>query len=380
MCNDCQLQNKLENGISTVTPTHGRNEMISSLLESLKSAGEKVDLPCEFLIVDSSENYDSEFIKNICAESGAVYVRHDVNNVRQKRNLGIEKAKYSIVLFVDSDCIAAPDLIKEHLAAYEEGVGGVIGLTKFVGETSRVWRLIEKTSVLDSFSYARNMETAPWGPTCNISYRKNILGQIGKFDASFPFRLGGDDVDLGLRVTDSGYKIKCNPKAVVEHDKETWNSLKLIGQRLFRWGRMHHHLILKHKDRQMMDLPKTMSLFFILFVVSLPAVIFAGTPLLFLLPFIWLILELLTETLLMSRFSEIGLKDLVYLWGARILGLIFEAGILFEALKTGKLESFYTEIYYAPPSPKSPGRNKRLIQIWANFIALIGLLLLVSWL
>lgn len=370
---------KINSGISVVTPTHGRNEMISFLLESLKIAGEIVDLPCEFLVIDSSENGDSEFIQNICAEHGAVYVRHDVNNVRRKRNLGIEKAKYSTVLFVDSDCVAAPDLIKEHLEAYEEGVGGVIGLTKFVGETSHVWRLIEKTSVLDSFSYAQSMETAPWGPTCNISYRKNVLEQIGKFDASFPFRLGGDDVDLGLRVTDSGYKIKCNPKAVVEHDKETWNSLKLIGQRLFRWGRMHHYLILKHKDRNMMDLPKTMSLFFILFVVSLPAAIFARTALFFLLPFIWLVLNLLTETLLMSRQSKIGLKDLVYLWGARILGLIFEAGILFESLKTGKLKSFYTEIYYAPPSSNSPGRNKRLIQIWSNFIALIGLLVLVSW-
>lgn len=373
--------NNLESisGISVVTPTHGRNEMISSLLESLRTAGRQADLPYEFLIVDSSKNSASEFIQTVCDEKGAVYVRHDINNVRQKRNLGIEKAKYSIVLFVDSDCVAEPDLIKEHLTAYEEGVGGVIGLTKFVGETSWVWRLIEKTSVLDSFSYAQNLKTAPWGPTCNISYRKSVLEQIGKFDASFPFRLGGDDVDLGLRVTDSGYKIECNPKAVVEHDKETWNSLKLIAHRLFRWGRMHHHLILKHKHRQMLDLPKTMSLFFILFIVSVPAALIGGTSLFFLFPFIWLVLNLLTETLLMSVQSKIGLKDSIYLWGARILGLIFEAGVLFEALKTRSLKSFYTEIYYAPPSPNSPGRNKRLTQIWANFIALIGLIFLVSW-
>ncbi|HMS41133.1 MAG TPA: glycosyltransferase [Pyrinomonadaceae bacterium] len=366
-------------GISVVTPTHGRNEMIVSLLKSLKTASEKVDLPCEFLIIDSSENADSAFIKNICLEQGAVYVRHEVNNVRQKRNLGIEKAKYSVVLFIDSDCVAEPDLIKEHLETYENGVGGVIGLTKFVGESSRVWRLIEKTSVLDSFLYAQKQEFAPWGPTCNISYRKDILEQIGKFDTSFPFRLGGDDVDLGLRVTDSGNRIKCNSKAVVEHDKETWSSLTLIGKRLFRWGRMHHHLILKHNDRQMMDLPKTMSLFFLLFLVSLPMILMTKTLLFLFLPLIWFFLELFIESLLTIRQSKLDLKDLAYSWGGRMLSLIFEAGIIFESLKTGKIKSFYTEIYYFPPSPNSPGRNKRLIQIWANFIALIGLIFLAVW-
>jgi glycosyltransferase involved in cell wall biosynthesis len=367
-------------GISVVTPTHGRGSLVRALLESLQIARFATSMPSEVLIIDSSKDNEGNDIRTACDQFGASYMHHPINNVRQKRNLGIQAAQFPIILFVDSDCRALPGLIVEHVAAYGDGTGGVIGLTRFVGPDTWVWRLIERTSVLDAFAYAKRMEVAPWGPTCNISYRKQVLDEIGQFDTSFPFRLGGDDVDLGLRVTDSGYRIKCNPQAVVEHTRETWSKVGLIARRLFRWGRMHFHMMRKHTGRIIYDFPTVSGIFFLLLILMAISALATRHAALILAPFIWLVMELLIETALLCRSSEQNWRAFPYSLGAKLLGSIFETGTLVEGLRHGSVMPFYKEIYYTQPSPNSPGRNRRIIQIWASTLALIILTVLSYWL
>lgn len=361
-------------GISGVIPTHGRRGLVAALLESLQAARSAADVECEVLIVDSSGEEDARAIREACERFGARYLPYPVNNVRQKRNFGIREARFPVVLFVDSDCTVSPDLLVEHARGYRDGAGGVVGVTRFVGTANRTWRLIEKASVLDSFSYAARLETAPWGPTCNISYRKDVLEQVHGFDESFPFRLGGDDVDLGLRVTDAGHAIRCNPRAVVEHTRETWSDLRLIGRRLFRWGRMHHHLMLKHPQRRLLDFPKTMGVFFLLALALMASALIGLRPWLLLLLPLWLALDLLLEAAFLLRLSAKGRGGFGTHLGGRLLGLLFELGTLIEGARHGSLRPFYQEIYYAPPSPNSSGRSRRAVQVWASLLALLVLL------
>lgn len=365
-------------GLSVVTPTHGRRDLVAALLESLQVAQAAAGVESEVLIIDSSGGEDAFSIQKACAQFGAQYIPHSVNNVRQKRNLGIRTARFPVVLFVDSDCIASPDLLMEHARSHGPGVGGVIGVTRFAGKASRIWRVIERTSTLDSFSYAERMETAPWGPTCNISYRKDVLEQVGGFDESFPFRLGGDDVDLGLRVTDAGHPIRCNPKALVEHTRETWSSVTLIGRRLFRWGRMHYHLMNKHPGRLLFDFPKTVGLFVVLVIALGATATLQKRPVLLLLPFVWLALDLSLEAVLLSRMTRDRLRDAGAFLGARLLGLTFELGTVVEGMRHGSLRPFCQEIHYAPPSPRSTGRDRRVVQVWAALLALVILLPIVA--
>jgi GT2 family glycosyltransferase len=355
--------------------------LVAALLESFAAAREATPFEVEVLIVDSSEAEDANAIRQACERFHAQYLRHEANNVREKRNVGIRSSRFPTVLFVDSDCKAAPDLFVEHARGYEnDHAGGVIGVTQFVGPSSRTWRFIERTSILDAFSYAARMETAPWGPTCNISYRREVLDQVGHFDEAFPFRLGSEDVDLGLRVTDSGHPIRSNPAAVVEHTRETWNSIPLIARRAFRWGRMHHHLMKKHPHRVQYDFPKTIGLFFVITIFALVTAAIHLRPLLLLVPLPWLALDLLLETVLVARSAESRPRDVGAYLGARMLGLTFEAGTLFESLLDGSLRPLYEEIYYAPPSPRSAGRSRKIAQIWAGILSLAAMLPLVTWL
>jgi len=316
----------------------------------------------------------AERIEALCAEFNACYIHHR-NNVREKRNLGIELARSPVVLFVDSDCVLNPIMLLEHYQSYDnDSIAGVIGVTRFVGKSSQIWRIIAKTSFLDAFTYAERLEFAPWGPTCNISYRKDVLEAVGKFDTSFPFRLGGDDTDLGLRVIGSGYAIKCNPRAIVEHTRETWSGISLIGRRVFRWGRMHYHLMRKHPDRVFYDFPTVLGLFLLLLLVILPLAAIIRKPSLIVLPLVWLGMELLIETMLTCGLPGHHLHEFGYRLGARLLSLTFECGTLLEAFRHRSLQPFYREASYTPPSLE--GRNRRIIQIWASVLTFLALILI----
>src|ERR1041385_1432289 len=321
--------------ISVITPTHGRSKLVESLLESLSIARERFPGSSEVFIIDSSDGAESAAIEAACERHGARYVEAE-NNVRRKRNLGIGMASGSLLLFIDSDCVASPDLLLGHGGAYHnDSVAGAIGLTEFASWDSLVGRIVTRTSFLDAFSYAARLQTAPWGPTCNISYRRTAIDRVGVFDTSLPCRLGGDDVDLGLRVTDAGLTLRCEPRAVVRHTQETWDGPLLVARRAFRWGRMHFHLMRKHAQRVYSDFPKPLAIFLLLCLAS-GALSFSIGPHALLLPFVWIACELSLDAAMQAITRRKPLELHLEL-GARLLGLLYDAGTIIEALRPGHL-------------------------------------------
>lgn len=357
-------------GLSIITATHGRTRLVGAMLESLFTERQSVDFPVEAILVDSSQPDEARIIARACNDLQAIYHHHPRNNVREKRNLAVTMAQYDHILFIDSDCKAEPGLLREHYQSLQkdERVGGVIGVTRFVGPDTPLFRVIEKTSLLDAFNYAKRHTIVPWGPTCNISYRKAILVDLDSFNESFPFRLGGDDTDLGLRVTDSGYQIVSNPRAVVTHTKETWSGVRLITPRVFRWGRMHFHLMRMHPKRVYYDFPTLSGILVMLCFLALAPAYFEAWWLL-LLPLLWLAVELLIESLIITRLLRYPLKQLPYLFAARLLSLLFESGTLIEAGRHGSGLPLVKEISYTPPSLE--GRYRRVAQIWSMILALL---------
>lgn len=364
-------------GISVIVAAHGRASLLGRLLASLKVSRDSVPVPTEVLVVDSSPQKEAEVIVAFCLESDASYLRHDLNNVRQKRNAGVTAAVYDVVLFIDSDCEATPELLQEHASPYAAGgeIGGVAGVTEFVGKDSFIWRVISTSTLLDAFSYAKRMEYVPWGPTCNISYRRDLIVRLGTFDASFPFRLGADDVDLGLRVTDAGFKIKGNSRAVTFHARETWDGVSLLLRRVFRWGRMHFHLMVKHPRRVFLDFPTVTVQLLALSLICIAVAFVTGKAVYATLPPLWLMTELFVETvlvgMLLGRLREFGL-----LVAARLVRQVYETGLFLEALKRHRIFPFYSEISYTPPSLH--GRNFRVLQLWACVAAYLTVLLVAS--
>lgn len=366
-------------GISVVIPTRERVELLERLLCSLDEARTKCRHPVEILIVDDTPMPARQEIQQLCRNFQAKYLS-GTPSVREKRNLGIKEARYPVVLFVDSDCEATPRLLDEHATGYQENdpsIAGVVGVTEFIGEDSWMWSVIERTQFLNAFSFAKRMEFAPWATCSNTSYRVSVLKEHGGFDTSFPFRLGGDDVDLGLRLNKAGYRLKCNPNAVVLHTRKTWNNLISMLRRAFRWGRMDVHVYYhKHNERIKFAIPKFAHIFLILAGVGLIDAVRIASFRSLTLPFIWAGSALIIQAIGTVFVTNEQWRYLPHELLADLLGLAFEFGALMEGIRCRETVVLYKTVQRGPVLPTFE-QQEEVVQSWSMWLG-IALTLLVQ--
>lgn len=247
---------------SIVIPTWNRSKLVDALLESLFEERQCYNKgQTEVIIVDSSKDEEKRSIVASCKKYDAQYIEGP-DSVRKKRNKGIDLAQYEYVLFIDSDVTVGKGLLDSHantLAEAEKNpmITGSFGLTEFVGEKKFWWKVIELTTFLDSFGFSKKMPFVSWCIGNNIALRKDRLLEIGKFEEDFPFKLGGDDLDMTYRYSKAGNMIRTSPQAVTYHSRETWSTRKAINNRARRWGTMEYHILKKHPELVRRRLPMT---------------------------------------------------------------------------------------------------------------------------
>ena len=244
---------------SVVIPTWNRSGLVDDLLRTLKEDRDAYDGgKVEVLIVDSSVGEEKESIMRSCSEYGAEYIEGP-DSVRKKRNMGISNSRYDHILFLDSDVMIEPGMLKAHADTYEnsngEPIGGTFGRTVFYGKRNFVWKVTEYTHYTDVFNQAALYPYVNWTICNNVSFVKQYLLDIGMFEENLPFKLGGDDLDLSYRVVASGHPIKSCPDAVTLHSRDTWSTAKAIMNRTVRWGSMEYHNGKRHPEIMRKTLP-----------------------------------------------------------------------------------------------------------------------------
>lgn len=147
-----------------MVPTFKRTDLCRALLASLRESAETLGSRAEVLVVDDSPSSEASRIEEACTEYGSRYFFNRLS-VSGKRNFGARMASYPIVLFVDSDCVATRDLLREHLerhAGWPEAVA-VLGRTEFKGPRTFIWQSVEFTDLLNAFRLADNETEVTWG-------------------------------------------------------------------------------------------------------------------------------------------------------------------------------------------------------------------------
>ncbi len=223
-------------------------ELIDSLLDEART------IEADLLVVDDSPTPERHWLTAACSERG---VRHlpGPRLAAAKRTIGAEQARSELVLFIDSDCIATPGLLREYVRAFSSAppdVGAMIGPTDMAGTPAAwPWPVVERSRMYNQcYGFARDYEQVLWGTTSNICVRRQALLKVGGFDDGGPVAAGGEDVDFGIRLNAAGFRILTRPQAVVHHRREHITSVRQVAASLFGYGRADVHLCAQHPERR----------------------------------------------------------------------------------------------------------------------------------
>jgi len=195
--------------ISVIIASYNSSKTIEGCLKSLEE--QTTELEFEIIVVDSSNDGTGELV-----ERKFPYVKIYQSQERRfpgdARNIGISLAKGKIIAFIDADCRAEKNWIKEILRAHESPhpvIGGAIanadpksyiGWAAYFCEFSN-WMPGVQHGWLDDI------------PAANISYKREIFDLYGRFiegtycsDTEFHWRLGKD-----------GHRLLFVPSILVSH-------------------------------------------------------------------------------------------------------------------------------------------------------------------
>jgi len=219
--------------ISVVVPTYRRRDALSRTLAALERqsvAGEAF----EVLVVDDAVEDDSAAVAAVLGAERRPFALHqlhrDARGVSAARNAGWRAAAARLVMFIGDDILLAPDALAEHLAwhgKHPEDEFGVLGRVEWASEL-RVTPFMRWLERGIQFNYpSLQGPEAPWTHfyTANISVKRAMLERIGGFDeVRFPFLY--EDLDVGRRLSEHGFRLLYNRAAIGEHlhqtDVEEW--------------------------------------------------------------------------------------------------------------------------------------------------------------
>jgi GT2 family glycosyltransferase len=241
-------------GVSVVIPVKGRVEPTRRLAASLAVAAANCPEPVEVLLVDDSAEPQARQHRITCDRNGIRYVPTVEPYVGAKRNIGIGLAKHDLLMFTDSDCLVGPDALRRHVEAVRSAparVAGVAGPTFTDPSPTTMFRIMRNSHLLN-WDFERPAEGGElvWATTSNLMLRRAAVEEVGGFPSRCLDVVGGEDLELGIRLSKRGYVIRAVPDAVVTHDSMCTDSVRTVCRRLYGYGRSEQWLSTVHPDRR----------------------------------------------------------------------------------------------------------------------------------
>ncbi|GAA0572212.1 hypothetical protein GCM10010172_65930 [Paractinoplanes ferrugineus] len=227
-------------GLSVIVPVKDRVTELRRLLESIRRTAADHPFPIEVIVVDDSAPDAARQHAMNCDRLGARYLRGP-RHVGAKRNVGARHADHGMLLFVDSDCQVTDGLFNHHyktLRSAPDQVVAVAGPTRLIAGAGRMFEVARRSRRLNNaFDMPLEFESVGWATTSNLAVRKEAWNAVGGFPEDGLTVVAGEDVDFCLRLVRAGYRIVCDPEAVVLHDAGNSSSFSPVLRRLYTYGR-----------------------------------------------------------------------------------------------------------------------------------------------
>ncbi|HVS17222.1 MAG TPA: glycosyltransferase, partial [Planctomycetota bacterium] len=237
--------------LSVILCSYNRCDTLRECLDSFhaQTAAARMEL---VVVDDGSTDGTAEMLASYPFGVAHQIVTRKNGGLAVARNSGIAAARGEILLFVNDDTIAFPDLVERHLArhaALGPGLHSVLGSFEQPREAlaNALMRFLEVTPYV--FCYASMTPGGRYGWnrwwTCNVSVPRAAVELAGRFDGSFR-HYGCEDTDLAIRLERLGGDVVYDPTARAHHRHVL--SLDDLARRQHTVARAYVRLFKKHPE------------------------------------------------------------------------------------------------------------------------------------
>lgn len=200
--------------VSVIIPSYKSAPHVRHCLDALKS--QITTCSYEMILVDSSQDETQKIVKEEYPDIRLFHFNARCS-VGKARNIGVEKAKAEIVLFLDTDCVPIPTWLEQMYSALQNhqvvGVGGAVENGTPTNIMGSVGFYLEFFRFL---AYKGPPRFTSFFMGGNSGFRKSICQSHPFSDASV-----GDDFLFTWKLVHSGKPLLFLPSAVVRHINKT---------------------------------------------------------------------------------------------------------------------------------------------------------------
>lgn len=206
--------------VSVVIPTYNRSEALQKALEAL-DAQDQEGRPFEVIVVDDgSTDGTAAYLAKAEFSYPLRSIRQENKGPAAARNRGLELAEGETVLFLNDDCLAAPNLLAEHLRYRREF--GEIAVLGHIEWSPEIVLAQEVETLVKTFYFPFQQITDPedvpfvFFITGNLSVPLAKVREAGGFDEDFR-EAAFEDIDLGYRLEKLRVRVRYNRSALAYH-------------------------------------------------------------------------------------------------------------------------------------------------------------------
>ena len=224
--------------LSVIIPTFERKEILTDCLSHLTA--NKTSFNFEVLVIEDGSKNSQAVVNYFSKDLNIKYFSQEKKGQGAARNLGIEKSRGDILVFIGDDILVGRNFLEEHHYFHAQNSKNnfvCIGLTNF---HSKLQNRFSSWLENDGFQFDFRKLSKGKKPnfkhfyTSNISLKKELL-EKQRFDESFS-GYGFEDIELGFRLEKEEKMIlKFNPQAKALHfheikEKDFYQRMKSVGR------------------------------------------------------------------------------------------------------------------------------------------------------
>lgn len=198
--------------VSIVIPTYQRRDSACACVTALTEARYNDQLEV-IVVVDGSNDGTADALRQLHCPFPLRILEQPNAGAAAARNRGAAEARGEIILFLDDDMIADPDLVQEHARMYSGGADAVTGDMPLHPDVPEgfLWKELAMSA-----DWQRELPTTPFDVfTGQLSVRRSVFEALGGFDERYTGEggYGNEDIDFGVRLVEN-YSVRHNPRAV----------------------------------------------------------------------------------------------------------------------------------------------------------------------